>query len=48
MARGKYGTMKSRTLVEDLDAEDSEKKRSIFRDTKAEDTNIRGASEDED
>ena len=48
MARGKSRTKKCRTLVEDLDADDSSKKRSIFGDTKAEGTNSRGASDDED
>ena len=48
MAKGKSRTKKSCTLVEYLDAEDSAKKRSIFEDTKAEDTRIRGASDDED
>ena len=48
MARGKAMTKKSRTILEDLDAEDSAKKRSIFGDTDAEDTNRRVASDDED
>ena len=48
MAIGKVRTNKSRTLVEDLDAEDLSKKRSIFGDTKTEDTKIRGASDNED
>ena len=48
MARGKARTKKSRNLVEELDAEDSAKKRSIFGDNKAEDTKSRGASDNED
>ena len=47
-ARGKARTKKSRNLVEDLDAEYSAKKRSIFGDTKAEETKSRGYSDDED
>ena len=48
MARDKTRTKKYRTLAEDLDAEDLAKKRSIFGDTKAEDTKSRGAPDDED
>ena len=48
MDRGTARTKKSRTLVEDLDAEDSTKKRSIFGDIEAEGIEIRGDSDDED
>ena len=48
MARGKAMTKKSRTIVEDLDAEYLAKKRSIFGDTEAEDTKRKGASDNED
>ena len=48
MASGKDRTKKSRSLGEDLDAEDLANKRWIFGDTEAEDTKSGGASDNED
>ena len=48
MARGKSRTNKSRTLVEDLDADNSANKRSIFWDTEDEDSKSMGALDNED